>query len=110
MRGYLESFDVGLCLYNVDNSDFNYQSVPSGKLFNYFSVGLPVVASDLIGLRPLREYAAGVVLEGNSPGHISRAVDEICRNYASYSAGAAPAGNHFSFDRMSKTYVDSITA
>lgn len=110
MRRYLDAFDIGICLYNVENSDFNYQSVPSGKLFNYFSVGLPVVASDLVGLRPVQDFAAGVVIESNAMTAIERAVEQICGDYSSFSSGAARAGNHFSFQRMAKPYVDSIVA
>lgn len=108
IRRYLASFDIGVCLYNVENSDFNYQSVPSGKLFNYFSVGLPVVATNLPGLRSVRDFAAGVLIESNSAPNIGRAVAQIRRDYWSCSNGAARAGNHFSFDRMAKPYVDSL--
>lgn len=108
IRQYLASFDIGICLYNVENSDFNYQSVPSGKLFNYFSVGLPVVATDLPGLRPVREFAAGVLLESNSASNIGRAVTQIRSAYSSCSKGAARAGNHFSFDRMARPYVEAL--
>lgn len=108
IRSYLSGFDIGICLYNVDNADFNYQSVPSGKLFNYFSVGLPVVASNLLGLQPVRDFRAGVVVESNSRADIARAVEQICADYASFSRGAAEAGNHFSFDRMARPYVESI--
>lgn len=110
MRGYLDSFDIGMCLYNVDSDDFNYQSVPSGKLFNYFSVGLPVVASDLIGLRAVCDFDAGVVIDSNATGALQQAVDRICTDYVALSSGAARAGNHFSFRRMAGPYVESIAA
>jgi glycosyltransferase involved in cell wall biosynthesis len=110
IRRYLDAFDIGICLYNVSNSDFNYQSVPSGKLFNYFSVGLPVVATDLIGLRAVTDFSAGVVVESNTVQTIGRAVEAICGDYSVYSSGSAQAGNHFSFQRMAQAYVDSIVA
>lgn len=110
MRAYLDRFDIGLCLYNVANADFNYQSIPSGKLFNYFSVGLPVIASNLVGLKAVNDYAAGVVTDSNSTPTLQRALERICAHYAEFSAGAARAGNQFSFRRMARPYVDSIGA
>ena len=41
---YIDGFDIGFCLYNmkiIGENDFNYISIPSGKLFNYYAVGLP---------------------------------------------------------------------
>jgi glycosyltransferase involved in cell wall biosynthesis len=108
LRDYLSSFDIGLCLYNVENSDFNYQSVPSGKLFNYFSAALPVVATNLPGLRPVRDFAAGVLLESNSARDLGDAIGQIRLNYPAWSRGAAHAANHFSFDRMALPYVASL--
>ena len=110
MRRYLDAFDIGICLYNVANSDFNYQSVPSGKLFNYFSAGLPVVATDLIGVRAVTDFGAGVVIESNSVQAMAQAIEAICVDYSSYSSGAARAGNFFSFLRMAQPYVESIVA
>jgi glycosyltransferase involved in cell wall biosynthesis len=110
LRRYLDAFDIGICLYNVARSDFNYQSVPSGKLFNYFSVGLPVVATDLIGLRSVTDFGAGVVVRSNALHTLKSAVQAICNDYSSYSSGAARPGTTFSFQRMAQPYVESIVA
>ncbi len=106
VQEYLARFDVGLCLYNVSESDFNYQSIPSGKLFNYFSAALPVIGSDLVGLKPVEDFGAGVLVGRNSVEELGDAVRRILGNYAAYSKGAARAANHFEFRRMSKPYLD----
>jgi glycosyltransferase involved in cell wall biosynthesis len=106
VQAYLAQFDAGLCLYNVSESDFNYQSIPSGKLFNYFSAALPVIASDLIGLKPVKDFGAGVLVKHHSVAELREAVSQIQRDYATYSKGAADAANHFEFRRMSQPYLD----
>ena len=106
VQAYLAQFDAGLCLYNVRESDFNYQSIPSGKLFNYYSAALPVIASNLIGLRSVKDFGAGVLVEQNTVAALRDAVRQVRNNYAAYSNGAAEAANDFEFRRMSKPYLD----
>jgi hypothetical protein len=108
IRTYLTRFDVGLCLYNVSEADFNYQSIPSGKLFNYFSAALPVVGTDMIGLRAIRDFAAGELIRSNSVDELHRALEKVRAHYDEYSQGATRAAHHFEFGRMAQPYVDKI--
>lgn len=108
VRTYLSRFDVGLCLYNVAEADFNYQSIPSGKLFNYFSAALPVVGTDMIGLRVVRDFAAGALIQCNSVDELRRALEKVRAHYDEYSDGAARAAHHFEFGRMALPYVEKI--
>jgi len=108
VRDYLTRFDIGLCLYNVAQSDFNYQSIPSGKMFNYFSAALPVIGSRMLGLRLIEEHGAGVLIERNSVQALRGAVNAILDDYAAYSKGAAEAAHRFDFAKMISTYIDEV--
>ncbi len=99
---WLEKFRVGLCFYDFDHlpeDQFNYRTVPSGKLFNYFAAGVPVVGNDIPGLHPVREFNAGILVRDLSPEAIAAAVIEVQENFATYHANCLRAAEHYSFDR-----------
>lgn len=108
VREYLSGFDVGLCLYNVADTDFNYQTIPSGKLFNYYSAGLPVIGSNLVGLRSVVEFGAGVLVDSNTVPALRSALARIRVNYVKYSEGSVAASSYFEFGRMSKPYLEFL--
>ena len=97
---FLTDYDIGLCLYEPtrgDRLDFNYESAPAGKMFNYFAAGLPVLASDLLGLRPVTEYRAGIQARSNAPADLLDAGQALCADHPSYREGALRAARAFDF-------------
>lgn len=95
---YLSKFDVGLCLYSEHlRFDFNYQTCPSGKMYNYFQAGLPCLGSDVPGLVDIRNCQAGVLLGDLSPMAIDAGIQNILENYSLYQTGCLEAAKIFDF-------------
>lgn len=92
---YLNRFRIGFVFYDYFRFDyinkFNYQTAPSGKLFQYYNAGLPVVASDLLGLSSVKEYYAGVCINTLSSKSIKSAIDLIESDYDNFVKGAKEA-------------------
>lgn len=85
------SADIGLAIYSAAAGDnFGLIGSASGKLFQYIKYGLPVIASDLPGLKELVEgNQLGVVVQ--SADEVPEAIDRILSNYSYYSSNARKA-------------------
>jgi len=97
---YLSNFSIGICFYDlnlISKNDFNYFSCPSGKLFNYFAAGVPVIGTDILGLKPVKEYSAGVLLKSLSAKSIHQAIEDVCRNFEKYRKNALLAAEAYDF-------------
>lgn len=93
---FLAGFGQGLCIYDLNQlgkGDFNFISCPSGKLFNYFAAGLPVVALNILGLKCVERYRAGVLVDSPDASEIARAARKIAFHYASYAECTHHAAN-----------------
>jgi glycosyltransferase involved in cell wall biosynthesis len=110
---FLSTFHVGLCLYELDGAlarDFNYLSAPSGKMFNYFAAGIPVLGTDIPGLRPITESDAGILVPRNTTEALLQALDRILADLARFRAGAWSAARRHDFDPASAAWVDFLHA
>lgn len=108
---YISSFEIGICFYRVDyiqENKFNYYTAPSGKMFNYLAAGVPVIGSDLPGLKIIENYNCGVLLRDTSPIEIRNAVEKIRKNYQEYRNNCSIAAAKFSFDTMVKPFLDYV--
>ena len=104
---YLNGFSIGLCLYDFDHiprNDFNYLSCPSGKLFNYYAAGLPILGSDILGLSSAREFDAGILISDLSTRSILHAISEIESGYGQFSRNCIRAALHFDFAEAAGRY------
>lgn len=112
ITAFLSRFDIGLCFYELGKrrADFNYQSSPAGKMFNYFAAGLPVIASDLIGLRPVSLHRAGIQVPSHDAAILLEAGRAIMANYTSYSEGASRAAVHYDFRRSAEQLLAFLRA
>ena len=109
--GFLAGFDIGLCLYESpprQRMDFNYESSPAGKMFNYFAAGLPVLASRHIGLQPVSAFSAGIQAPDNLAPTLLEAGRGLCRDYGRYRLGAIRAAQSFDFSRAAGLFVDFL--
>jgi len=109
---FLSEFDIGLCLYDLKGSDrnnFNYISSPSGKMFNYFAAGLPVLASAHLGLDPVREYDAGIQASSLNVACLLEAGKAILAERDRFHAGALHAAQAFDFRAATAAFVDQLT-
>jgi len=99
---YLSQFDMGFCFYDLDptsSSYFHYLTAPSGKLFNYYSAGVPVIGSDILGLHSVIDFEAGILVANRSVESIREAINTISADRMRFRNNCFKAAEHFSFDR-----------
>ncbi len=110
--GYLRQFRIGFCFYNFEIGwvdTFNYHSAPSGKMFKYLAAGVPVVGQDILGLKPIKEFDCGVLIEDLKPATIRDAVEKVEANFDYYSRNCLQAAAHYSFDKTTAPFVEYLT-
>ncbi|HLO79808.1 MAG TPA: hypothetical protein VK166_02550 [Chitinophagaceae bacterium] len=103
------SADIGLAIYSKNHGDnFGIIGSASGKLFQYIKFGMPVIASDLPGLKEIVEaYRLGVVVD--SPEQIPSAVELIMGNYEQFSNNARTAfEENLNMDLFLETVYEGI--
>lgn len=108
---YLRQFDVGFCFYDFDlitQNNFNYISSPSGKMYNYFAAGVPVIGSEIIGLCAVRNFDAGILLSDLSPQSILDAIDQVKVNHERFKQGCLRAASTLDFAINVKSYKDFL--
>lgn len=113
MPEYVAGFRIGLCFYDTrflrpDNFHFRY--VPSQKYYRYVASGVPVVASNLPGLKEVEEHGTGILIDTLSADAIRDAIDRIEQDYDQYVENCFKAADHFSFDRHIRPFVDFLNA
>jgi len=114
LRDYLANYSIGFCLYDFSDPDierrrFNYETAPSGKVYFYLSVGMPVIATRIRGFGFIEERHAGLLLDDHKPATIKKAVDRILSDYRMFSDNALSLGRSFSFDESAKPFIDLIS-
>jgi glycosyltransferase involved in cell wall biosynthesis len=111
IHSYFDAFDIGLCLYDIGRetaSDFNYLSCPSGKMYDYFAAGLPVIGSNILGLQDVKIFNAGILIDDYQPKTIALAINQIYKNYSFYSDASYKAGRHFDFQKFFLPILDDL--
>lgn len=117
----LQQHSIGFCFYDIEllkrtvtrSTAYlveHFRNCPSGKLFNYFAAGLPVVASDVPGLSSVRDHDAGVLLDPPSPEAVAAAVRTIAADHARFSRGAIAAARAHDFRAMARPFLDDLAA
>ena len=96
---FLLKYGIGLCTYTSDlvKSSFDFESCPSGKLYNYYNAGIPVVGTDILGLSSVRSGQAGILLANPSGKSIAEAIKQIGENYEFYSKNARKNAKKYDF-------------
>jgi hypothetical protein len=109
---YLSIFDIGFCFYDfsmININDFNYISCPSGKLFNYYAAGIPVIGNCFLGLKTVTDFKAGVLLDHVTPETIISAIKQIEKDYDNFSKNGLEAAVHFDFKRAFDRFLEDVT-
>lgn len=104
---YLSPFSIGFCIYDfnlISKNDFNYLSSPSGKLFNYYAAGVPVIGTDVSGLSSVHEFKTGILIKELSADRILTAIKQIADNYEEFSRNCIRAARHFDFAEGAASY------
>ncbi len=98
---FVSGFRIGFCFYewSLIRTNINYYLGNAGRLFMYFAASVPAIACNTPGLKSIREFNAGRLIDDYEPDTILNAVQEIEMDYESISANCTRAAKHFSFDR-----------
>jgi glycosyltransferase involved in cell wall biosynthesis len=110
---YLSNFSIGICFYDfnrISKNNFNYISCPSGKLFNYFAAGVPVIGTDILGLKPVKDYSAGVLLKTLSTESIQQAIEDVRRNFIHYRKYSLLAATAYDFKKAVLPYKNFLVS
>ena len=103
LNSYLSNFRIGFVFYDYFKFDymntFNYKSAPSGKLFQYYNAGLPVVSNNISGLNSIKEFKTGVMIDSMDSTSIKDAIDQIELDYENYAIRSKNLSAYFDFSK-----------
>lgn len=105
---YVSGFRIGFVFYDFYRFEyinkFNYHTAPSGKLFQYYNAGVPVIGNDILGLRSVRDLNAGVLIKTMGSSAIRNAIETIERDYAKFAHAAKKASASFDTTELLKSF------
>jgi len=103
LNTYINKFRIGFVFYDYIRFDqmntFNYKTAPSGKLFQYYNAGLPVVSNNISGLNSIKEFKTGVMIESMASAAIKDAIDQIELDYENYAIRSKNLSAQFDFSK-----------
>ena len=107
---YVSQFYIGITGYDLAlaKQSFNYFSSPAGKLFNYYAAAVPVIGIDIIGLKSVKDFKAGVLIDEVIPSKIESAIHIIEKEYTTYSANCLLAAKEFDFKRSFDYFINNV--
>lgn len=80
-----------------------------GVVIEAFSVGLPVIASNLLSLQEMIDSESGILVNSDNLTTVIDAIEEIKNNYPHYRQGAIKAFNVFDRDYVLSKYIREIS-
>ena len=109
LNDFLKDFYIGFVFYDTYRfnyiNTFNFKTAPSGKLFQYFNAGVPVVVNNILGLNAVEEFGAGIMINNLSTKSIKNAITDISSNYVQFAKAAKNASLHFDFSKSIEPYI-----
>ena len=107
---FVSYYYIGITGYDLElaKQSFNYFSSPAGKLFNYYAAGVPVIGIDIVGLKSVKDFNAGVLIEAVTIENIRNAIKQIETNYEEQSSNCIKASQIFDFKKGFETFINSI--
>ncbi len=108
---FVSQFSTGFSFYDISTLErpiYNVVSCPSGKLFNYYNAGLPVIGNSIIGLNTISEHNCGIQIQTIDEEAIAKAVLEIENNYNYYSSNARKAAEAYDFRKNAMVFSNSL--
>jgi glycosyltransferase involved in cell wall biosynthesis len=112
LNSFLSNFRIGFVFYDYIKFDyintFNYKSAPSGKLFQYYNAGLPVVSNNISGLNSIKEFKTGVMINSMDSDSIKNAIDQIELDYENYAIRSKNLSARFDFSKNMMPFIDFL--
>ena len=106
---YLNKFRIGFVFYDYTRFEyintFNYKTAPSGKLFQYYNAGLPVVSNKISGLNSIQEFKTGIMINSMNSVDIKDAIDQIELDYENYAIRSKTLSAHFDFRKNIMPFI-----
>ena len=109
LNSFLSECHIGFVFYDACRFDgintFNFHTAPSGKLFQYYNAGVPVVTSNISGLNSVKEFGAGIMISSLNARSIKNAITQIDNNYYEFAENAKKAAAYFDFSKSIEPFV-----
>jgi O-antigen/teichoic acid export membrane protein len=107
---YVSQFYIGITGYDLTlaKQSFNYFSSPAGKLFNYYAASVPVIGIDIIGLKSVKDFDAGVLITEVTSIEIENAIYTIEKDYKIYSENCLRASKEFDFKKSFDYFINHV--
>lgn len=108
---YTSQYYIGVTGYDLElaKRSFNYFSSPAGKLFNYYAAGIPVIGIDIVGLKSVKDFKAGILVDEVTPAKIESAIKAIESNYNSFSENCIAASKEFDFKKSFDHFIGRVS-
>ena len=109
---FISQFTIGFCFYDWDviRANINYWLAPAGRLFMYYSAGVPTIACNTPGLKSITTFGAGIQIDDYEPVTIKTAADRIIADYEQYAAASIEAAKAHSFEESCTPLIDFLNA
>lgn len=109
---HISTFRAGFVFYDFYRFEhlrtFNYYTAPSGKMFQYFNSGVPVIGNKLSGLEVIESSNAGVLIPYLSSLQIKIALDKIESSYFNTAKNAKKVSEKFDFTSNIQSFIGFI--
>jgi hypothetical protein len=109
---YVSQFRIGFAFYDFYRFDhvrtFNYFTAPSGKVFQYFNSGIPIIANDLPGFQMIKERKAGILISHLSSNIIKASIEKIEVDYGSFAENSKVLSQQFDFKQCARDYINFL--
>jgi len=110
---YVSGFWAGFAFYDFYRfsmvRSFNYYTAPSGKLYQYFNSGIPVIGNQLSGFQIVESKNAGRLVKYLSSLEIKNALDAIEVSYLEIASNSKKISLEFDLKIFMDNVIDKIT-
>lgn len=114
LNRFVSTFRIGFVFYDYFRfnyiNTFNYKTAPSGKLFQYYNAGVPVIGNSIPGLHTVTKYDSGILINTLGSIQIKNAIDKIEEDYLNKSRNSKNLSMMFDFNSMVKPFIEFLKA
>lgn len=112
LNRYVSNFRVGFAFYDFYRFEylrrFNYYSAPSGKMYQYFNSGVPVIGNQLNGFNVIERSKCGELIKCLSSKEIKKALDLIEENYFEFAINSKKTSLDFDQEKFMDNVIKHI--
>lgn len=107
---FISMHKIAFCFYDweVIRKNINYYLAPAGRLFMYYAAGVPTIACNTPGLKSIKDFNAGRLIDDYNPETIYKAVSEIENDYNAIAANCIQAAISYSFDTNTVPFINYL--